>query len=103
MRTSARSNVVPWLTSKAFGVRSLAAVEPTAFPFCAVRLAMPFARLSDRHKNAQIVSDRVLLRLGWSDIVFAFHDAEVIEPRMLRTRFEADWLNSGRPVTLKNV
>ena len=29
---------------KAFGVRSLAAVKPTAFHFCAVRLAMPSAR-----------------------------------------------------------
>ena len=36
-------------------VRSLAAVKPAAFRFCAVRLAMPFARLSDR-QNAQIVS-----------------------------------------------
>ena len=43
-----RSNVVTWLTSKAFGVRPLAAVKPTAFLFCAVRLAMPLARLSDR-------------------------------------------------------
>src|SRR5947199_7412424 len=58
MRRSGRSNVVTWLTSKAFGVRSLAAVKPTAFRFCAVRLAMPFARLSDRldAQNAQIVS-----------------------------------------------
>jgi len=46
---------------------------------------MPFARLSDRldAQNAQIVSDRVLLRPGWSDVVFAFHDAEEIGPRML--------------------
>jgi hypothetical protein len=81
----------------------LATVQPTAFRFCTVCLAIPFARLSDRQKNAQIVSDRVLLRLGWPDIVFAFHDAEAIEPRMLRTRFEANRLNSGRPVTLKTV
>src|SRR6266542_2843664 len=76
MRRSGRSNVVRWLTSKAFGVRSLAAVKPTAFRFCAIRLAMPFGRLSDRldAKNAQIVSDRVLSRPGWSDVVFAFYD-----------------------------
>jgi hypothetical protein len=45
---------------------------------------MPFARLSDRleAKNAQIVSERVLFRPGWSDVVFAFHDAEEIGPRM---------------------
>src|SRR6266478_2332235 len=54
MRRSGRSNVVPWRTSKAFGVRSLAAVEPTAFPFCALRLAMPFATLSE----AQIIYRR---------------------------------------------
>ena len=54
------------LLAKTFGVRvrSLAPAKPTAFRFCAVRLAMPFARLSDRQKNAQIVSDRVLLRPG---------------------------------------
>jgi len=44
-------------------------------------------------------SDRILSRPIWSDIVFAFHDAEQIGPRMLRTRFEANRLNSGRPVT----
>jgi len=46
---------------------------------------MPFARLSDRldAQNAQIVSDRVLSRRGWSDVVFAFYDAEEIGPRML--------------------
>src|SRR6266481_10143773 len=84
MRRSGRSNVVTRLTSKAFGVRSLAAVKPTAFRFCAIRLAMPFARLSDRldAQNAQIVSDRVLSRPGWSDVVFAFHDAEEIGPRI---------------------
>src|SRR6059058_1821843 len=48
MRRSARSNVVPWLTSSGFGVRPFAPVNPTAFLFCAVRLAMRFARLSDR-------------------------------------------------------
>src|SRR5437016_8248342 len=86
MRRSRRSNVVTWLTSKAFGVRSLAAVKPTAFRFCAVRLAIPFARLSDRldAQNAQIVSDRVLSRRGWSDVVFAFHDREEIGPRNAR-------------------
>src|SRR5438477_12464201 len=47
MSRSGRSNVVTWLTSKAFGVRPLAAVKPTAFLFSAVRLSMPFARLSD--------------------------------------------------------
>jgi hypothetical protein len=45
---------------------------------------MPFARVSDRldAQNAQIVSDRVLSRPGWSDVVFAFHDAEDIGPRI---------------------
>src|SRR5258707_12309265 len=89
MRTSARSNVVAWLTSKAFGVRSLAAVEPTVFPFCAVRLAMPLARLSDRldAQNAQIVSHRVLSRPGCSDVVFALYDAEdIAAPRLFRPR-----------------
>ena len=28
-------------------------------------------------------SHRVLARLGWSDVVFAFHDDEEIGPRML--------------------
>src|SRR5437762_13898553 len=48
MSRSGRSNVVTWLTSNVFGVRPLAAVKPTAFLFSAVRLSMPFARLSDR-------------------------------------------------------
>src|SRR5207248_8290809 len=68
MRRSGRSNVGTPLTSEVFGVCTLAAVKPAACLFCAVRLAMPFARLSDRleGQNAQIVSDRVLLRLaGW--------------------------------------
>src|SRR6266446_7340615 len=47
MRRSGRPNVAAWLTPKAFGFRPLAAVKPTAFLFCAVRLAMPFARLPD--------------------------------------------------------
>jgi len=47
MSRSGRSNVVTWLTSNVFGVRPLAAVKPTAFLFSAVRLSMPFARLSD--------------------------------------------------------
>src|SRR5437667_8806654 len=47
MRTSARSNVVTRLTSTAFGVRSSAAAKPTAFPFCAVRLAMSFVRVGE--------------------------------------------------------
>src|SRR5437016_289643 len=61
MRISGRSNVVIWLTSKDFGVRSLAATKPAGFRFCAVRLAMPFAKLSDRidAQNAQIVSHGV--------------------------------------------
>ena len=69
MRRSGRSNVVTWLTSNAFGVRSLAAAKPAAFLFCAVRLAILFARLSDRlgAKNAQI---RILWRRGWLDVVF---------------------------------
>src|SRR5205807_4842259 len=53
MRRSGRSNVVTRLTSKApcsrklseFGVRSLAPAKPTAFRFCVVRLAIPFARV----------------------------------------------------------
>src|SRR5258705_8778518 len=91
MRISGRSNVVIWLTSKDFGVRSLAAVKPTAFPFCAVRLAMPLARLSDRldAKNAQIVSHRVLSRPGCSHVVFALYDREEIRPRML-ARIDSD-------------
>ena len=57
------------LLAKTFGVRSLTAVKPTAFRFFAIRLAMLFARLSDRldAQNAQIVSDPLLLRLGCSD------------------------------------
>src|SRR5438270_3605964 len=55
MRRSLRSSVVTWLTSKApcsrkpseFVVRPSAAVKPTAFLSSAVRLSMPFARLSD--------------------------------------------------------
>src|SRR5438067_7720072 len=55
MRRSLRSNVVTWLISNApcsrklseFGVRLSAAVKPPAFLFSAVRLSMPFARLSD--------------------------------------------------------
>jgi hypothetical protein len=45
---------------------------------------MPLGKLSDRvdAQNAQIVSRRVLLRPGWSDLVFAFHDAEEIGPRI---------------------
>jgi hypothetical protein len=40
-------------------------------------------------------SHRILLRSGWPDVVFAFHDAEEIGPRMLartakRTGFTAD-------------
>src|SRR5947208_7513536 len=62
MRTSGRSNVVTWLGPKAVGVRSLVAVNPAAFPFCAVCLAMPFATLSNRLDglNAQIVSDQTV-------------------------------------------
>src|SRR5436305_6414836 len=55
MRRSARWNVVTWLISNApcsrkpseFGVRPSAAVKPTAFLSCDIRLSMPFARLSD--------------------------------------------------------
>src|SRR5262245_41263840 len=92
MRRSLRSNVVTWLISKApcsrklseFGVRPSAAVKPTAFRFCAVRLAMPFARLSNRLDglNAQIVSRRVLSHPGWSDVVFAFPDGEEVRLRI---------------------
>src|SRR5437879_4345951 len=55
MRRSGRSNVVTWLTSKA--PCSLAAVKPMACLFCAVRLTMPSARVSERldGQNAQIV------------------------------------------------
>jgi hypothetical protein len=55
-----------------------------SFRFCAIRLAMPFVSLSDRldAQNAQIVSDRVLLRHGWPDVVFALYDAEEIGPRI---------------------
>src|ERR1700720_4574747 len=45
MRRSGRPNVVACLTGAA--LRLLAAVELPAFLFCAVRLAMPFARLPD--------------------------------------------------------
>src|SRR6266480_1646377 len=57
MRRSGRSNVVTWLTTKAFEVRPPSAVKPAASLFCAIRLAITFARLSDRRdaKNAQIV------------------------------------------------
>src|SRR5438445_5327520 len=51
MRTSGRSNVVTWLTSKAFGVRSLAPAKPAAFPFCAVRLAMFFTEDSEGNEG----------------------------------------------------
>ena len=59
--------------------------------FCAVRLAMPFAKLSDRldAQNAQIVSHRVLSRSGCSDVVFALYDREEIGPRML-ARIDSD-------------
>src|SRR6266513_83498 len=64
MRRSARSSVVTWPTATAFGVCPLAAVKLTASLFCAIRLAMPFARLSDRldAKNAQIVSKVIARR-----------------------------------------
>jgi hypothetical protein len=64
---------------------------------------MPFARLSDRldAQNAQTGSDRVRSHPDWSDVVFAFHDAEEIGLRMVRTRCEANRLKAGRPVTLK--
>src|SRR5437899_2177097 len=52
MSRSGRPNVAAWLTPKAFGVRPLAAVKPAAFLFCVVRLAMPFARLSDHGRQA---------------------------------------------------
>jgi len=45
MSRSGRPNVVAWLRGAAF--RLLAAVELPAFLFCALRLAMPFASLSD--------------------------------------------------------
>jgi hypothetical protein len=59
-------------------------------------------RLSDRldAQNAQIVSDQVLWRRGWSDVVFALHDAqEEIGPRTLRTRCEANGLDRGRSLS----
>src|SRR5437763_16265406 len=64
MRRSGRSNVGTPLTSEVFGVRPLAAVKPAGSLFCAIRLAMPFARLSDRldAKNAQIVSKVIARR-----------------------------------------
>ena len=34
-------------------------------------------------KRVTAGSHRVLSRLGWPDYVFAFHDREEIEPRML--------------------
>jgi len=41
-------------------------------------------------------SHRILSRPGWPDVVFAFHDAEEIGPRMLaRACEQADVTNQG--------
>src|SRR6185369_15831224 len=100
MRRSARSSVVTWLTATApcsrklseFGVCPLAAVKLTASLFCAIRLAMPFARLSDRldAKNAQIVSKVIARRRRNKnapvEMVAAVHPVECVNQRPSPTR-----------------
>ena len=83
MRRSGRPKVVECLSGMAF--RLLAAVDPPAFLFCAVRLPMPFARLPDHgqstnrqgdesnhHRCAISHSSFVLLSCDlWSAVSFA--------------------------------
>src|SRR5947208_15842090 len=83
MRKSGRPTVVECLSGMAFYL--LAAVDPPAFLFCAVRLPMPFARLPDQgqstnqqgdesnhHRCAISYSSFVLLSCDlWSAVVFA--------------------------------
>jgi predicted RNA binding protein YcfA (HicA-like mRNA interferase family) len=49
----------------------------------ASRVLAALLRIGWSIKRARGSSHRVLARDGWSDFVFAFHDADEIGPRML--------------------
>jgi len=107
MRRSGRPNVVAWLSGTA--LRPLAAVEPPAFLFCALRLAMPFARLPDHgqpttrpahesNHHFRVISHGLLSCLScglWSVVSFATLAAN---RRGARGRVDRDARNGNSPI-----
>jgi hypothetical protein len=85
------ANLESSLLAKTFGVGSsfLGCGKTDSFSLLCGPFSHALARLSDRldAQNAQIVSHRLLLRPGCSDVVFALYDAEdIAAPRLFRLR-----------------
>ena len=55
----------------------------TAWPSARARRVLAALLRIGWHVKRQAGSHRVLMREGWPDFVFAFHDNEEIGPRML--------------------